>query len=840
TVYLNNEKWGYQYQHVRNMLQINNGIGVNQPLSFSEVGSLAEVYETDWSWSALFADYDNDGDKDALITNGFPKDITDKDFSNYRNDVGLIASPWMIVDSIPVVKVSNFAFEATGDLTFKKSTKEWGMDIPSFSNGAAFADLDLDGDLDYVVNNINDPAFIYENLSEKKKGSSNYLRVALKGPSGNPDALGSKIRIVTQGKAQYHDQSIYRGYLSTVESVAHFGLGSVTQVDSLLVRWPDGTISIKTNIAANQVLTLNHTDAKQMNIPIVPASKLKPYFKKEASATLSFKHSEMDKIDYNIQRTLPHKFSQSGPALSVGDVDGNGLEDVVIGGSSEQPTTIFYQVSKSVFRSKSVSEVSPKPFEDEGLLLFDADNDNDLDLYIVSGSFEYEPNSPNYQDRLYRNDGSGNLVRDSKALPALTSSGSCVRAADFDQDGVLDLMVGGRIIPGQYPLTPVSYLLRNNNGLFEDVTDSLCPQLKKVGMVSDAIWTDFNDDGKVDLLVVGEFMAPTFFTNTGSKLEPLANSGLENYSGWWMSVTGGDFDNDGDTDYVVGNVGTNNYFKASVERPLRVYAKDIDGNGSADAVLSCYFISPDGSLKEYPVHFWDELSQQSPKFRRKFSKYRSYAARTMDNLFTEEEKKDMVVLQANWLSSSLILNEGNGKFSVRALPKSVQRAPMNGMTSMDVNSDGFLDIVSVGNDYGNEVFMGRYDAGTGDVLIGDGRGNFKNIVSRESGLFVPGDAKALVRLPGDDKNQLLISQNKDSLKVFSYSSSGQNLPVGAQDAVVRYELPGAKKVKLEVYYGSGFGSQSSRLVTLPLNATKITIQDYKGAIRDANQVVVKK
>jgi hypothetical protein len=830
--YINNREYGYEFQYMRNMLHVNNGDG-----SFSEVGQMVGIHQTEWSWSSLFMDVDNDGNRDLLITNGFPKDVTDKDYVMFKREVGAFNHHRSLIDSIPVLKVPNYAFQNHGDLVFSDKTKEWGMYRPSFSNGAAFADLDNDGDLDYVVNNINDVAFLYQNTlydGLESKPQNNFLRIKLEGDSKNKSGLGAKIIVKYKGKAQYHDHSIYRGYLSTVEDIVHFGLGDEQSVDTLSVVWPDGKFQDVYNVKANQVLSVNYSTAMVGSPPKKIEATDNQFYLNEIGKLLNiaYKHQEWDKIDFYRQRTLPHKFSQAGPGIATGDVNGDLLEDFIIGGSSLFNETLFLQRQDGTFISSTLVTKTEKKSEDEGLLLFDADNDGDLDLYIVSGSYEGEAGETWYEDRFFKNDGKGNFSQNHEALPSTIASGSCVRAADFDADGDLDLFVGGRVIAGSYPLAPESYLLRNDGSKFVNVTDQLSQGLKNAGMISDALWTDFNGDNKMDLIVVGEFMSIIVFQNTGNKLVPVEGTGLEKFSGWWNSITGADFDKDGDTDYVVGNLGLNNYYNMSDKQPLRVYAKDFDLNGSIDAIVSCYFKSETGDMREYPVHFWDELNSQSPKFRNQFSSYKQYGAASMDILLKPYDTTDMTVLKANFSQTSYVENLGNGKFSLKPLPKSVQISPINGIIVTDVNTDGNADIVMAGNDYGNEIFSGRYDAGTGWVLLGDGRGNFNVVASVKSGFKVNGDAKAIAKLRSVTGNEVFIAtQNIDSLRVFTTVKNGQTQrffqPLATESfAELLYE--NGKKEKVEFYYGSGYLAQSSRSINVSPTVTKIVAYDSKG------------
>lgn len=826
--YINNLEFGYEFQYMRNMLHANNGDG-----TFREIGQMAGVHQTEWSWSSLFMDVDNDGLRDLMITNGFPKDVTDKDYVMFKRETGTFNHQRSLIDSIPVLKVSNYAFKNNGDFSFEDVTEKWGLKIPSFSNGAAFADLDNDGDLDYVVNNINDEAFLYENTlyhdSKDTKSANNFIRIKLKGTKENPDGLGAKVTIHHSGNVQTQDFSIYRGYLSTVENVVHFGLGASSTVDTISVLWPDGKVQQLHNVKANRVLIIDHDNANDIKKEYQRPRAL--YFNDVTKAVdVSYKHREWDKIDFYRQRTLPHKFSQSGPAIAVGDINGDHIEDFVVGGSSLFNETVFIQDKTGSFSSHELVKRQELKSEDEGLQLFDADGDGDLDLYAVSGSYEGESGEDRYQDRLYVNDGKGNFVYKPDALPNTMASGSCVRASDFDSDGDLDLFVGGRVVAGAYPLAPESYLLRNDHGKFTDVTDEVSPGLRKSGMVTDGVWTDFDNDGLMDLIVVGEFMAITPFRNTGGTLARAKDTGIQNATGWWNSIVASDFDRDGDTDYVIGNLGQNNYYNISNETPLRVYAKDFDSNGSTDAILSCYFMSEDGKKREYPAHFWDELNGQSPKFRKQFRSYKQYGSVSMDNLLKPYDTTGMLKLTANYPQSAYAENLGNGKFQLKPLPRAAQVAPVNGMIIVDANEDANPDVLLVGNDYGNEVFSGRFDAGTGLVLLGDGQGGFQPIPSVHSGFRVDGDAKALVRLQSSTGRELVVaSQNLDSLRVFSMNEQKAALRFytpKSEDVWAIMEHKDGKKQKIEFSYGSGFLSQSSRTIRIPSTVVRLRVYNH--------------
>lgn len=815
---------GYEYQYIRNVLQLNNGNN-----SFSDIGYLSGIYATDWSWSSLFADFDNDGCRDLFVGNGYRKDVTDQDFIAYGRELAMFTTDRNRmkhireeVEKLPGVRKPNFLFRNNGDLTFTDKAKEWGLDQPSYSNGAAYADLDNDGDLDLVTNNINDEAFIYRNdiITDETTSDHQYLRIKLQGEKGNLAGYGTTVTLYAAGQVHYAEHQTVRGYKSTVENIEHVGLGKVPsgKVDSIKIVWAGGKRQILRDVAVNQVITVTQSDAVATREQHAPSATI--LTESHRAIGIHYQHQENEFVDFlEGQFLLPHKHSQGGPGITVGDVDGDGLDDFILGGSAGKRAKVYRQQANGSFKTDSLPV---KIAEDMGVLLFDADNDGDQDLYCVSGSSEFKHDKVNYQDRFYRNSGKGKFIHDANALPELTSSGSCVVANDFDHDGDLDLFVGGRVVPMRYPETPQSYLLVNSgDGKFENRTSSFSSELGNVGMVTSAIWSDVNNDNWTDLIVVGEWMPITFFINEkGKSFTPVT---LENSAGWWNSISGGDFDNDGDIDYIAGNLGRNSIYRASVEEPVTVYAKDFDNNGSVDPIL-CRYIQG----KEHPVHPREALTGQIPSLRGVATRYSLYGGMGIRDLFSNVKLQNSMVLKSTMLSSVYIQNNGNNKFEVKQLPTEAQFAPMFGTLVTDLNEDGNLDILAVGNSYACEVLSGYYDAGIGNYLQGDGTGNFKTVPVTQSGFFVDGDAKALARLISKEGRELfLVTQNRDSLKVFMKPAGITN----AGESVVRLkrsddyavvDLTNGKKRKEELYIGNGYLSSSSRAIIKNRAVSKVT------------------
>ncbi len=763
---------GYSPQYSRNMLQLNNGPDANGEYSFSEIGQLAGICKTDWSWGPLFADFDNDGWKDLFISNGIPLDITNNDYIAFRTDAIKNSSDYAtlkkiilgkIATLIPVEK-SNFIFKNQGDLRFTDQSLAWGMDKKGFHNGAVYADLDNDGDLDLVTNDINNYPLIYRNNCNTLL-HNNYLRINLNGPF----SIGAKISIDCSGKKQFLEHNTIRGFQSSQDPVEHFGLGRDSIINVLKVVWLDGKTQKLTNVKANQLLTLEYKNAvPETESPVaisdnagkIPRPMTTVFSDITESSGINFTHFETPFEDFDYEPLLPHRFSQEGPRMAVGDVDKNGLEDLWIGGPDHIPGKLFLQQKNGSFLTVNMPD---SVYEDAGGLFFDANGDKNLDLYVVSGGNEFKPNSASYQDRLYINDGKGNFKRDKDALPKKFTSGSCVVACDFNKDGAIDLFVGGRVIPGSYPLPPRSYLLQNDGkGRFKDVTAEVCPELMNIGLVTSAIWTDFDNDGWADLIVTGEWMPITFFKNDHGKLKKwLNNPMIDSSTGWWFSIAEGDFDNDGDMDYIVGNLGLNNKFNVSQQTPLSVYTKDFDMNGTTESILSYYLKG-----KEYTVADRDQITLELPSIKNKYDTYEKFADADFSQIFTKDIVRDALHLTVTNFTSVYLENKGNGKFVMTALPIEAQFSVIQSIQVGDFDGDGKLDVVIVGNYFSPDYNTGRYDASYGLLLKGNGKGGFTPVPASISGISIVGDARATAFIHIKKSFCLLVAINSGKLKCF--------------------------------------------------------------------------
>ncbi len=825
--YQNSDLFGYHYQYVRNTLQVNMGNqllendSIGEPI-FSELGFYGNVTETDWSWAPVVADFDNDSYRDIIVTNGFPKDITDHDFAVFRQETYLLASKEQLLEQIPEVKLHNYFFRNNGNLRFTNESSEWGMGEPTFSNGAAYADLDNDGDLDVVINNINDKAILYENEFGNNSDTANhYLQITFNGNTPNTDGFGTWVKLFYKGGQQAYEHYNVRGYLSSVSTIAHFGLGNISSIDSIVVIWPDNKRQKLFNVKTNQLLTVKQSDAKDLFDWKEPRSTIQPLFTDITKASgINFNHQEIDYIDFNVQRLLPHKLSEYGPALAAGDLNGDGLDDLVVGGSYGNSAKFFKQRPDSRFDSIDLipgANGLTKRSEDLGIVLFDADNDKDLDIYIASGGYENPALTFSYRDRFFINNGKGSFKEDTTVFPVNYTSKSCVKACDFDKDGDLDLFIGGRVEPWRYPKPVSSFIYRNDTRdghiWFTDITVEAAPGLKEVGLVCDALWTDFDNDHWIDLVIAGEWMPVKFLKNEQGHLKDVTPaSGIGGKTGWWNSITGGDFDNDGDIDYIAGNLGENSFLKASDQYPVSIYAKDFNNNGTTwQCIPTKYIIDADGKLKEFPVDGRDEVVEQLPFIKKRFLTYKEFAGATIDQLFTADEIKDAKKYTAKWFKTSFIRNNGNGHFTMEELPAMAQFSCVNGMIAEDFNGDGNLDICLNTNDFSTTPSLGRYDALNGLVLLGNGNGTFNPLTIQQSGVFIPGNGRAICML-GDASNSAFFaaSQNRGQLKLFSLKNKFQVTAVPPNAVAAELVLTNNRKRKIEFPAGSSFLSQSSR------------------------------
>jgi hypothetical protein len=847
--YQNFDIYGYQYQYVRNTLQLNQGTRLTEGDStgapvFSDIGFMSGISQTDWSWTPLVTDFDNDSYRDIIVTNGFPKDVSDHDFTAYRQNATAIISKKEVIRQIPEVKLDNYAFHNKGDLTFNDVTTDWGLSVPTFSCGAAYADFDNDGSMDIVINNINGKALLYRNTAhDKDTSSTHFLQIKFKGDKQNINGLGAFATIYyDHGKLQAYENNPYRGYLSTVQNMAHFGLGTTAMIDSVVIKWNNEKKQTIKNVAVNQVLTVDIADAKDSFSFQHPVFDTTSLFREVTVASgISYKHKDFDVIDFNLQSVLPHKFTEYCPALAAGDIDGNGFDDMVISGNSRNQAQVFLQQANGQFIQKDLLS-GPNAFtgdniKDEGILLFDANGDSKPDLYIASGGFQNTHGSKTYQDRLYINDGKGNFSIDTNALPQNYTSKFCVRAMDFNKDGKLDLFVSGRVDPWNYPKPVSSFFFRNDtkNGIvkFTDVTDEVAPDLKNIGMVCDALFTDFDNDGQTDLLLSGEWMPLTFLKNVDGKFKNITSgTGIDNKLGWWNSIAAGDFRHNGRTDYIVGNVGLNTLYQASDQYPVYCTANDFNNNGGYQVIPSIFLKDQKGELKEFPANGRDDIIERFPALKKRFDNYKKFAVSTMDDIFPADKRKGAVRLKANMLQSCYVRNDGGGKFTMIPLPKEAQISILNGMVADDFDGDGNLDVLINGNDYSTEVSIGRYDALNGLLLKGDGKGAFTPLSILQSGIYIPGNGKALAKLQSGKGGYLVAaSQYKDSLRVFELRRKTNAIPINADDIYALIKYSNGAIEKKEFYYGTSFLSQSARFLTIDENVSSVDLTDNRGKTR---------
>lgn len=769
----------YYRQFTRNTLQLNNGNG-----TFSEIGRFAGVEATDWSWGALIADFNMDGRRDIFVPNGIYKDMTDQDHmirvSRPEVKRSLIKNNRLdydkLIGMIPSNPLPNYLFENTGSMQFTDRAGEWGFGEPSFSNGSAYGDLDNDGDLDLVVNNVNMQSFVYRNRTREKHPARRWLEIDLKGTPPNTYGVGAQVLISYHGNRTFAEQVPVRGYQSTVDHRLNIAVDTLQQVDTLMVRWPDGRISRQLDIRSNQLITINQSDASenpdlerawQRQTRVVGHSS--PILEEAAGPEeINWSHVENDYVDFTNQSLLFHSYSSEGPPLCTGDLNGDGMEDFYVGGAKDQPGALFLQSNSGDF-TLSAQQVfeEHKVSEDTDCTIFDADGDGINDLYVASGSGEFDQGSPNLADRLYLNNGNGKLRTARESLTALGNSfhrpTGAIAPGDYDMDGDLDLFVGFRMQPGAYGVPAGGYLLENNGkGMFSNVTDKQIPFIASEGLITDAKWGDLDGDGDIDLMVTGDWMRIELFLNDGGHFtRSTGNAGLDSTAGWWNSLELADLDQDGDLDWIGGNHGLNSRFRASVDQPVEMWINDFDRNGSTEQIITTY-----NNGRSYPVALRHDLLQQVPMLSSRITSFHSYAETPITEIFKQNELQDALHLQSTLLASSIGWNDGTGHFEVQPLPKEAQFSPVFGILAGDLDNDGRTDILLGGNLDQVKPQAGPYDASYGILLRQDSTGQFRSLSSQESGISIPGDIRAIKSISLGNEVLIIVARNNDSLKIL--------------------------------------------------------------------------
>ena len=773
-------KYGLYYQYPRNSFQLNNTDG-----TFSEIANYSGIAETEWSWAPLITDFDNDGWKDLYVTNGLKRDITDWDYKVFILDSvmrtmnsgrSVDLNTWL--QSIPVVPTKNYIYHNNGTLKFDNYTDVWTDAPASFSNGAAYADLDNDGDLDLVINNVDGPAFVLKNNSrEHSAASTHFLRFRFyQAPGTFNDVYGVSVKLTERnGQVQFSHYHPQRGFISSSEHLLHFGTGSETIIPTVEITFPGQKKTVLNNVTTDQVLTIYESDAKKTadNIPVNRSSGFKDISKE---AKFKYTQTENDFIDFKREPLIPYKCSRKGPYFAKADVNGDGLEDIFTGGAAGFEGRLMIQGINGVFtEKKQAAFITDRNFEDMGALFFDADGDGDMDLYVVSGGAEFNAGNNLYQDRLYINDGKGNFSRAINALPTEGFNGSCVIALDFDGDGDQDLFVGGHVLPGNFPKPDRCMLLQNNKGTFKDVTNEFANELLIPGIVNNATWADMDGDGKKELSISGEWMPVEVFGYQNGQYKKIQSSvhvispsksdslvSLDELSGWWYCMKAVDIDNDGDLDFVIGNRGLNSTVKGNINQPCTIYAKDFDNNGSYDAILGYYIQG-----KCYPLYSRDQLIDQVPSMRKKFIRYRDYSGKTLDDIFTAPEKKDMDIYKTNFFESGILMNEGSNTYRFIPFPEKAQLSTINDIVVDDLDGDGIKDILACGNSNDPAVMVGNYDATSALQLKGTGKGYFTKVSPAANGLTVKGESRKIVYLKSKTGTTVVFLKNSDAAQVFS-------------------------------------------------------------------------